>query len=591
MDFSQTRLKLRVAVCPYVAPVGPEYHHRIVGMKRDSGSNVSLVILRQFLLLLPLDFTFADLTTLVTAQYDKLYRSQPAYVPIKSIALFRDSNQCDLDLDYLVADICASNDLIYAMVEIEESNKKIKISADKIVPENSKNQAENTITSNQGKIQNEKKVPEFKPTPIKVPATGKQATVKTETKNVTDSKPIEIAKPSVKSTESAESKTVEIKTAEKVPEVKVPAVVKAHEPKVAVPIKVVEPKAATPFKESEAKISKAPEVKTATPIKAPEVRVPTPIAKPTAIAASEPVPAKTPAAKKNPKQVEEVKNEAIKIFTESLSEPVVKTEVSMVKADGPVVNEPIITEPTVSAPAVSAPVETSINSATTNLTSYSDAVMTGNDKRTMITPIPTPISRPIFHPRKSEIPPMSSSSDEEEDNSVLNTFDATNLFGSQVITSEPRRSDAFVLFAAGSSEDSSDDSSGDAVNFVDIPDVPLKSSSIVSLQAGPSSELCEEEEDSESEEEESNEAQLPHSVTLRRLSSISPIPDPSEIPSLSELRQSINRAPTPIQMVQQQQQQKQQQQQQAAKNIGGRPASKKLNKGRPKKLQNQQQQK
>lgn len=573
MDFSQTRLKLRVAVCPYVAPINPEYQHRIVGMKRDSNSGPSLVILRQFLLLLPLDCTFADLTSRVTSQYEKLYQNQPAFVPIKGIALFRDFNQCDLDLDYLVSDICSSNDLIYAMVEIEESSKKIKLVTEEFKSQKSVEQAVRS-NPNQGTGQNEKKVPEFKPTPVKTPVAVKQSPVKNETKtieNITvEAKKIEVKKAEIKKVEvkPQETKVKDVKITDKVSEVKVseiktPVPIKAPETKTtAVPLKAPEIKhTSVPVKTSETKHQdvkvtepKVQEIKV-TEHKSQEVKVPVPIAKPNVPA---PVPIKTPA---NKKQVEEVKKET---GTETLSEPVA-----------------IVNESSVNVSVVKLP-EPDINSSTVP-TSYSEAVSSG-DKRVndMITPIPTSISRPIFHPRKSEIPQMSSSSDEEEVESVLNTFDATNLFGPQLITSEPRRSENFVLFNAGSSDDSNDSSDENMIPVV----VPLKSSSIVSLQAAPSSELNEEESDDDEESDDlmtskaSSEVQLPHSVTLRRLSSVSPIPDPSEIPSLNELKESINRTPTPIQIVQGQQQQQQH------KNFkGGRPAKKQNNTGRPKKAQ------
>jgi hypothetical protein len=586
MDFSQTRLKLRVAVCPFIAPFGPEYHHRIVGMKRDSGSSACLVILRQFLLLIPLECTFADLTSRVISHYEKLYKNQPAYVPIKNIALFRDSNQCDLDLDYLVSDICGSNDLIYVMADIEESNKKIKIVAEEI-----KQQVEpiSKNNSNQGKVQNEKKVPEFKPTPVKTPAV-KQSPAKNEVKSVETTKYVKPDDKKVTVTNNIEvkvkahdskieamafeTKTQDFKEAEPKG-----VVVKSSEPKVAVSIEALETKTSE-TKNAPVKVSET--IFQAVPLSG--TKIPTPITKPSAPV---PVPVKVSVAKKNQKQEEvkkekEVVSETLKMSivhkpdTKTLSEPVATVVITEPAAVMSIVNE---TEVKTSA------AEPARTLSDVSVASYSEAVNNGEKRvNDMITPVPTPVSRPIFHPRKSEIPPISSSSDEEEVESVMGTFDTTNLFGPQVITSEPRRSDAFVLFAAGSSEDSSDE------NEVMIPDVPLKSSSIVSFQAAPSSELCEEESEGESESESdetmSSESQLPHSVTLRRLSSVSPIPDPSEIPSLHELKESINRAPTPIQIIQGKQQQKQQQQQQQQHSFKrGRPSKKHNNMGRPKKDQ------
>ena len=106
MDFStKTRLKLRVAVCPFVASNSFEnnlQHHRVVGVKRDADTLIAVpVILRQFLLLLPLDCTFSDLKSLTKDQYAKLYKSQPNYLPLKSVVLFKDSNYQSLVIQEL----------------------------------------------------------------------------------------------------------------------------------------------------------------------------------------------------------------------------------------------------------------------------------------------------------------------------------------------------------------------------------------------------------------------------------------------------------------------------------------------------------
>lgn len=171
----------------------------------------------------------------------------------------------------------------------------------------------------------------------------------------------------------------------------------------------------------------------------------------------------------------------------------------------------------------------------------------------VITPSPTPIPRAIFIPRKS-LSPASEDDDDDEDESTSNNFDATNLFGGSVITSEPRRSDAFVLFAAGSSSSEEEEESECEITPV-TNNTLSKCSSIVSLQAAPSSELTSSDSsdsNSNDSDSDSNEsfASLPQSVTLRRLSSVSPIPEPSEIPSLHELKESLVRAPTPSQIIQ-----------------------------------------
>lgn len=533
MDFSsQTRLKLRVAVCPFVAPTTFEsnpQHNRVVGVKRDAGNISAPVILRQFLLLLPLDCTFSDLKSLTMAQYDKLYKSQANYLPLKSVVLFKDVNQCDLDWDYLIGDICSSNELVYAIVEVDESFKKVKTSNEAILvktqeqTETKKSQPQQQQQQQQvSKPQNqEKKVPEFKPVPIKPPTAKIPAP--SEAKDV-PLKPVEV------------KKTVE---AEK----KAPQTKKVQEKK--------------PLNESQEKkpVNELQEKKSNNQTNTPVIQEPSVVI------------------------IKSNNEDSIKE-----SEPI-KTEISI---------EPVqpISEPV----KVAEPIMKEISETVLVAAAAESSISTVSGPENVITPVSTPInlststSNTIFIPRKSPSQSNSSESSEDEDETVLSTFDATNLFGGPIIASEPRRSDPFVLFAAESSEDEEQDG---ADKFNIIP--PIKSSSIVSLQAAPSSEadyqtvVSSSSSESDSETLDDPSGSLPHSVTLRRLSSVSPIPEPSEIPSLNELKESLVRAPTPSQIHQNSTPKKKNYNHHYNNNNNnskrGRPGKKQLN-GRPKVINN-----
>ena len=623
MDFSsQSRLKLRVAIIPgNNNNIILENIHRIVGVKREAGSVLipsSPAVLKQFLLLIPFDSTFADLKSLTRSQYEKLYKQQTGYLPVKNILLFQDSNQCDLDEDYLVADICASNDLVYAVVEVtDQASKKIKITNSPNISGNSINNQQNQNQQqkpkqqqhqapNSPKAQNEKKVPEFKPMPIKPPTSQKNLNA--------NSKPLE--------SKAAETKVVEIKPQNEVKalESKMPEP-KKFEPKKS-EIKVVDHYINTfhdagisEIKESEAVLDSMTMTSETIPeIQAAEVH-PQPLTELSIKSAAQievnPVPSvvKEQPKKTQPKKIQkpearrEQQSQQLQIKSETVEVSVKVVETKLVNST---TSEQDIAE------SASVPEICEVNSEPVK----------SERAQSIITPVPTPapISRstsstPIFHPRKSSAHDMiSSSSDDSDDESgsVLSNFDANNLFGSQVIASEPRRSDAFVLFAAGSSSEEDEDSSDTEMNNrnnISVPIVrtispPSKSSSIVSLQAGPSSEISSGNSSSEDEGEAilSNSSKndlLPQSVTLRRLSSVSPIPDPSEIPSLDELKESLCRAPTPIQILAEQQNHKNSQQAKKKKfhnhpthniniisdinnNKRGRPA-KKQTAGRPKK--------
>lgn len=567
MDFAtQTRLKLRVAI---VSVNNSTAHHldRVVGVKRQAGA-VLVPVMKQFLLLTPLDSTFADLKSLTRAQYEKLYKSQTGYLPLKNILLFQDSNQCDLDEDYLVADICASNDLVYAVVEVDDqSNKKIKISNSPNNPGNPNNQKPQTQNQNQqqkpkqqpqapnsSKAQNEKMVPEFKPTFIKPPTPQNNANIVIESK-IVEAKVIEVKKQS------------EIKAPEpKRPEIKVS---KSNKDETKVSDPAEDEVQVSSHAKDEAQVNapskEVPEVKLTEIVKSdPEIKVTEPeqselngIADPEILPQpvkihSEVSPAtlvKERPLKAQPKKIQ--KPEARRKEQNPQQEHVqLQAKTETIEVIEPVkVTEPVVTK-NADLPEMNAPEVESDGSE------RSQNIITPG-------PTPTPISRPtsstpIFHPRKSSSQELASSSSEDSDEeaeSTLKHFDACNLFGSQVIASEPRRSDAFVLFAAGSSSEDEDSSENEDV-IVRTVSPPTKSSSIVSLQAGPSSEV----EGSSSDESvvnesiDKNDCVLPQSVTLRRLSSVSPIPDPSEIPSLDELKESLCRAPTPIQILAEQKQ-------------------------------------
>lgn len=510
MDFSsQTRLKLRVAVIVANSFESNPQHHRVVGVKRDSGSVSAPVILRQFLLLLPLDSTFSDLKSLTLGQYEKLYKSQSNYLPLKSVVLFKDANHCDLDWDYLVGDICSSNELVYAVVEVEEFNKKIKISYESVISKSDetappkspmKQQQQNQQPQQPSKPQNqEKKVPEFKPTPIKAPT----AKINTD------------LKPQVSSETVKEAIVIKPK-----------------------PIEVKKPAQQPPIQQK-----KSQEKPTPKEIKNPE----------------EPVKI-------------EAQAQVIKIEENITEKPSIEKTVTVSQKEESIVAVPTATAFIAESSFVEPPV----------IDTVKEAVVTSAPE-SVITPGPTPAPRSIFVPRKSPIENGYSSSEDDDDSSVLNTFDATSLFGGPVIASEPRRSDPFVLFAAGSSSEEEEEESQVTV-------VPVKCSSIVSLQASTStsSELessgSSDDEDSEILNNTDPSTSLPQSVTLRRLSSVSPIPEPSEIPSLNELKESLVRAPTPSQIVQStataNTNKSPKKQRNFFNNKRGRPAKKQLN-GRP----------
>lgn len=536
MDFStQTRLKLRVAIISANTITSIHHLERIVGVKREATGSALVSILKQFLLLIPLDSTFADLKSFTRSQYEKLYKSQAGYLPLKNILLFQDSNQCDLDEDYLVADICASNDLVYAVVEVDDqSNKKIKISNAPNNPGNQNNQKSQNLNQqqkpkqqqpqaqNSPKAQNEKMVPEFKPSVPQKNASAKVTQVKlVEVKNQSEIKAPEPKRPEVK---VAEPKKDEVQVDE-------PVKVEVTEFKIAETIKA----------EPEAKISATETTEVSLPVKI-ETEV-----TPVSLIKEQPL-------KVQPKKIQKPEARKEKIQPQAKLEMQTKTEpVEVIK---PEIKEPVIE----TKDEVLAIIDHSV--AVPEIKSEGSSERSQN----IITPgpTPTPISRPtstapIFHPRKSSAFELASSSSEDSDEEAdasLKHFDACNLFGSQVIASEPRRSDAFVLFTAGSS--SEDEDSGEEGVIVRSVSPPTKSSSIISLQAGPSSEVDGGSSDEESvvnESNDKNECILPQSVTLRRLSSVSPIPDPSEIPSLDELKESLCRAPTPIQILAEQKQQ------------------------------------
>ena len=531
MDFStKTRLKLRVAVCPFVASNSFEnnlQHHRVVGVKRDADTLIAVpVILRQFLLLLPLDCTFSDLKSLTKDQYAKLYKSQPNYLPLKSVVLFKDSNECDLDWDYLVGDICSSNELVYAVVEVEEPIKKVKLSNEYIIkvqephkssvnPQSSgSNITSPTQNQNQKTPQNQdKKVPEFKPTAIK-PPTQKVADPKMFQNKQADKKPniplSEVTKkeivPTVPNTPIVTTKSSIVIDAKPVKPVILESKTVVLEPKPvnseskSVIIAEVEPLESKPM---------GPEVNQINPDTRPVVHVASePVVNPVAVCPEIPI----SAIKKTPQSI---RNPTSKKPIESLGD-------KMIVSEYPASEGHIFLAP-------------------------DNAITPGQ------TPIPistAPAS--IFIPRKSiSVNDFDSSSEEEEDK---NAPILSNIFGGKVIASEPRRSESFVLFDAGSS--SSDLEEDTKIDKEITPEASLiKSSSIISLQAAPSSEIDDNTNVSSSSNEEDmgcndtlSSSALPQSVTLRRLSSISPIMEPSEIPSLSELKESLLRAPTPIQI-------------------------------------------
>jgi hypothetical protein len=508
MDFSQTRLKLRVAVCPFSMLGGgfeSVHHQRVVGVKRSVNESSSLVILRQFLLLPPLDCTFSDLQSLVLTQYEKLYKQQSGYTRITSLTVFRDSNHCDLDLDYLVSDICASNDLIYAMVELEDPNKKTK---------NDSNTESSAKITEVVSVEKKTTAPSVPVKPVK----KNEAAVE---KKGSDSAPAVVAATGKKLTAAEKKKQQQQQHQSQVK----PLVNEAIKP--VEPVKIPEP---LPVKiPSETKLE-------AQPIKPIEqVLISKSVTEPVQLTKSVPVTEPIQTAKPVP---------IIEPVQTNKPVPVIKP-VQITKS------APVII-PTTTA--------TSNSNAASTSTATTTAAIVEKTTPDVITPSPTPIPRPVFNPRKP-LPNFAlkssssddSSTDDETGGSVSASkpFDVSNLFGTPIITSEPRRNDSFILFDAGSS--SSDDSEEEILPIT----MKTHASSIVSLQAAPSSDLDNQSDSSSSDEdlEKTNnlvdDNHLPQSVTQRRLNSVSPIPDSSEIPSLEELKESLSRAPTPIQKLQQ----------------------------------------
>lgn len=535
-------------------------------IKRNSSSSLASLscplALKQFLLLVPSDSTFADLNSLVRLQYEKLYKSHSGYLALKKILHFQDANQCDLDEDFLVTDICESNDLVYAVVEfIDQSNKKIKITTTSNNPNNQNNlnqqnhqkSTQNQLT-NPPKSQNEKKVPEYKPTPINPPNSHKN-----NNSNIKSLENVEV-KPQPQDDKKPEAKSIEPKFAVDVQKSeilsKVPKEIEINEA------------------ENKIALNTKPGDNISHHIQEAESTIQKKINNPVLVNVQKP----------------EVKKREVVLQNDFKNETKVVEPLNMVSN--------MISEQKI-APKNDIIVENISKVDFSSKIEIIDEPIKSDRSEDIITPGPTPVQAPVirpttvFMPRKSTARELvSSDSSDEESENISKNFDAVSLFGSQVIASEPRRSDAFVLFAAGSSSDDEEDSS-DKENVV-IPRIrtvtpPTKSSSIVSLQAAPSSEIDINTASTSSEDEDdlnilpfqSSETVLPHSVTLRRLSSISPIPDPSEIPSLDELKESLSRAPTPIQLLAEQKNHHNHSSTDSLNNKRGRP--KKMSAGRPKK--------
>lgn len=412
MDFpSALKFKLRVAVVPYTAV--QDMKRFLPGNKRDFSNVVaaSPQIHRQFLILAPTDVRFSDLKPLLKAQYEKLYSHDSQYFPIRKVLKFRDEMQCDLDDDFLVAEICEAGSLLIAVCDFDFHNaKRVKPSEKAPVP------AFKDLKHDQ------------KPDP------------KHDFKK---QKPVEVQKEDVKKSEVQTKKPVEQKRIEPQKEkVQEQAPVEVHNEEVQAPVEVKNETQVPVKVQNEEHEPNTTQTETDSEISAP---VETEILPSVVPEATETATEVIQEAHSIP-EVEAVEaasqKEKIAIDMEKVAKGIAKSISEDAKKKNEIVEQKMDETPETTAKAVRIkPTQSRLSKAKTIAT-----VETTTFNQSPITPSPSP-----FIPRKQSEDSDSSSDDDQVVSEAINSVFGFEL--PSLVVTQPKRSEVSILFAAEDSED------------------------------------------------------------------------------------------------------------------------------------------
>ncbi len=438
------KLKLRVAVISSTSAFEPKKipSPPVTSGKREASTlqqpNATLVH-RQFLLMVPVECTFAHLKGLLRSHYDKIYASESNFVPLRRIVKFRDELQCDLDDDFVVSEICEPGTLIFAIAELDfHYSKKAKVV---VKPQSPRKVAP---------------VPAFKTKEEKPVKLEVEREAKCELDSIDSESPVELTE--------ANATVLPAPTSETVTEVQIePQTTHAEAQSFKKPNETQSNQKRTepqPIKKpGGAQIIKKPSE--AQPIKNPgEIQ---PVKKPTEVKVNTQVQPPHPVHKP-------IESQPIKKPVE-ISQPVKKP----VEVPQPV-KKPIEISQTVKKPAKIA----------RSVVESSSELVSEPVENPPVTPCPSPSA--TFIPRKSSSF-QESSSEDDDDEKVKEDSSVYGFELPSIVVAQPKRTEV-ILFAA----------------------------------------------DSSSEDEASFES-------VRKES---PVPDPSVIPSLAEVVESLDRAPTPL---------------------------------------------